>query len=841
LDLQRLDALSAAFLVPLVSFAAFSATPLEARLQKARALEETGSAVEARRGYEALLPETSSDPPTHAAVLRALAKIDAQLGDYESAIRNARRSAGEYRALSDAAGEAGALNNLGVAELYSGAYNAAERSLAAAVTLSNGVGDREGQAEQSSNLANVYYFQARYMEGLQTYEHALDLAQKADGEPWAPRRRAVVLINMATVYQRLGQDLAAMDLYRRAREQPGVLRTNEEAQLLTNLGVLYRRLGDPFKAMQAYDQARALYARDPHHDGELTVIMNRGIVLALDLAELESARRTFAEARNLAHSRASRRDEMQATLYLAQVLYRQGNYRRAEAEFHLARKEAAALGTAEEEWKALYGLGRVALRTGDAVNARALLDQAVSKIEALRGRLRLISLKFDFFADKREVYDAVIALCLKHPNPAEIFGYMERSRSRTLQDQLQVEAFALGALRASLGEHTALLEFWASPHGGAVLCASRATARIMPITLHDGDVGRLQHALATGEEWLPAAEVVAHSILPAGLIPEGTQNLVIVPDGALAWIPFEVLPYAGGLMLEQFGISYVPAAGLLARLAKKTAARRLWPWNQSFVGFGNPVFSSEALPGPGSELPLSRSADEVIAIARTLPGRSRIFLGVDDRQEFLGSPEVAGSPILHLATHATADQENPERSRILFSPARRGDTAADYLFLKRVYDLNLRGVELVTLSACETESGRLVRGEGVEGFSRAFLAAGALSVLATLWRVADGPTAEFMKLFYGNLSQGATRVESLRQAKLRFRVLNPMLVHPRYWAGFVLSGDASPVSRAMPWWWMAGPVFVVTLVATVFLRVVHIRARLKSCPTSSYRKPREPT
>ena len=824
--MRCLESLVPALLFQVISLAAPDASSLAARLEEAKALDENGSSAEARTVYEALLPETVANPAMHAGVLRALGKIAGQLGDYDSAVRRAGQAAAEYRALGDAAGEASALNNLGVAQLYSGAYDSAESSLARAVSLSATAGNREGQAEQLSNLANVYYFQARYLEGLEAYGRALDLARRAASEPWAARRRVVVLINMATVYQRLGQDATAMDLYRRAREKPGVLRTNEEAQLMTNLGVLYRRLGDPYKALDYYAQARALFSRDRHHDGELTVLMNRGIVLALDLGQLDAARRAFSDARELAHATGSRREEMQAALYSAETLYRQGKYTQAAAEFQHARAGAVALGTGEEEWKALYGLGRVAMRAADDDRAAKLLEQAVAKIESLREKLRLISLKSDFFADKREVYDALIALRLKHPDPAEIFGYMERSRARTLQDRLRIAgSFSLDRLRASLDERTAVLEFWLSPRGAAVLSVSRNSARLFPISIDADDMQRLQEALAGGGAWRPAAQALARSAMPAGLIPPGVRNLVIVPDGALASIPFEVLPYGNGLMVERYAFSYLPAAALLLLKNEATPARRLWPWSEGFVGFANPLFSSEALPGPGSESQLTRSATEVEAIAQVLPGRSHLFLGAENRKEILMSPVVSEAPVLHLATHATADPENPERSRILFSPAKSGDGAADYLFLKRVYDLNLRGVDLVTLSACETESGKLIRGEGVQGFSRAFLAAGAHSVVATLWRVADAPTAEFMKLFYRDLSRGTSKAESLRQAKLRFLGLKPPFAHPRYWAAFVLSGEAlAPIPRAMSWWWLImPPVLLLALAAALYYR--HARAR----------------
>jgi CHAT domain-containing protein len=140
-----------------------------------------------------------------------------------------------------------------------------------------------------------------------------------------------------------------------------------------------------------------------------------------------------------------------------------------------------------------------------------------------------------------------------------------------------------------------------------------------------------------------------------------------------------------------------------------------------------------------------------------------------------------------------------ERSRILFSPATSSGATADYLFLKEAYDLPLKNVELAVLSACDTERGRLLRGEGVQSFSRAFLAAGAQTTVTTLWRVADQPTASFMKVFYHQLQRGVPRDEALRQAKLRF-MRNSAVKDPHYWAAFVLTGDGlRSVPHAMQW------------------------------------------
>jgi CHAT domain-containing protein len=146
-----------------------------------------------------------------------------------------------------------------------------------------------------------------------------------------------------------------------------------------------------------------------------------------------------------------------------------------------------------------------------------------------------------------------------------------------------------------------------------------------------------------------------------------------------------------------------------------------------------------------------------------------------------------------------SDSVDPERSRILFAAERPRD-GADFLFLREIYGLDLKGLDLVTLSACDTETGRLTAGEGVEGFAKPFLAAGARTTVTTLWPVEDRATAEFMKQFYGELDAGVSKAEALRRAKLRFLRSGSRLSHPLYWAAFVLNGDGlAPIPRAIGW------------------------------------------
>jgi len=185
-------------------------------------------------------------------------------------------------------------------------------------------------------------------------------------------------------------------------------------------------------------------------------------------------------------------------------------------------------------------------------------------------------------------------------------------------------------------------------------------------------------------------------------------------------------------------------------------------------------------------------------IAGSLGGRSELHLGADARKAVLRE-DVRNVPVLHFSTHAVADTRDSERSRILLAPRAAGEPA-DYLYLAEVYDLKLAGVQLVTLSACDTERGKVIRGEGVEGFSRALLAAGASSAVTTMWEVGDRSSAEFMKRFYGFLAGGESTAAALRHAKLEFLRSPLAWSEPRSWAGYVLNGDGTErLPRVIPW------------------------------------------
>ena len=218
------------------------------------------------------------------------------------------------------------------------------------------------------------------------------------------------MLNLATLYQRLGNDQRAINIYNDILAHPKDLSPRDVGHMDANMGALYRRLGDPKQALLFYGYADEYYAKEKDIDGELGVLKNSGIVLALDLGRLQDALKTFDRVRALAEKTKNQREAMQALLYRGETLYRMDKLPEAEKEFTAALAAAEQLGTVEEQWKAVNALGKIALKNGQREAAEAKFRDAIQRIESLRSQLQLSRLKSDFLADKRDVYDALIKL-----------------------------------------------------------------------------------------------------------------------------------------------------------------------------------------------------------------------------------------------------------------------------------------------------------------------------------------------------------------------------------------------------------------------------------------------
>jgi CHAT domain-containing protein len=792
---------------------------IEEKIQHARTLQNKGSLPEAKAIYMSLLESLRSKAPSSqlGLVLNGLSQIALADGDYDSAAKDAQQAADAYRASRDQEGEAHALNNKGIAEVQHGEYASAQIDLENALGLSKAAADKENEIQILNNLGSAFYFRGMYSEALANYELARDEVRGSRDKSWARYWQQITNFNEATLYQRLGRYQRALDIYKQVESSSKTLDDSDRGHLFANLGTLYRRLGDPWKALATYRSAADFYKKHKDADGELSVLKNIGIVYVLDLADPGKAEPIFKQALSLAQTTRNRRQEMQVHLYLGETYLGENTAKLAHREFQLALDLANQLNTKEEQWKARYGLGRVDELAGSLHDAESSYREAIAIIESTRAQLQFPNLRAEFLADKRDVYDALIKILLERHDLPEAFSFLERSRARTFQDRLQVGQLGvptMDQLRSHLDESSLVLDFWTYEDGLALIWFDRNGYGSLQTPLSDGDLKQIRtflHDLPSSlqGQWRDATAVLERLLPDAGTLLHSakTKHLVVIPDGWLSFVPFELLRIDRNSnlpLVEQFDISYLPTSVLLLR-DQVRRKRILFPWTRELVAFGNPVIpqagSSKAAEELGAiPMELPYSTEEIRSLAAMVHGRKQLFLGPADlKRDFLGGTANSGF-LLHVSTHAFADADNPEDSRLLFS-SENANPSPQYVFLRELYDINLSGVSLTTISACDTEKGKVIRGEGVQAFSRALLAAGSDSSLTTLWRVEDEPTAEFMKQFYYfAIEEHLPKAAALRRAKLKFLHSQSALENPRYWAAFVLNGDGlEPLPRVVSW------------------------------------------
>jgi CHAT domain-containing protein len=238
---------------------------------------------------------------------------------------------------------------------------------------------------------------------------------------------------------------------------------------------------------------------------------------------------------------------------------------------------------------------------------------------------------------------------------------------------------------------------------------------------------------------------------------EASRKLVIVPHGLLHRVPFHALFDGGSYLLERFEVSYAPSAKVYS-LCQGRIPR----------GFDKALVLGVADPS------IPAVAEETQAVVKHLPAAELL----SDQQATVEALrlKVPGCGVLHLACHGMFRVDNP-----MFSSLKVGD---GWLAASDVIRLDLEGA-LVTLSACESGRNEIYAGDELMGLTRAFLGAGATTLVASLWLVQDETTAELMENWYEHLSQGVGRATALRNAQLALKDKFP---HPYYWAPFVLIG-----------------------------------------------------
>jgi CHAT domain-containing protein/tetratricopeptide (TPR) repeat protein len=395
-----------------------------------------------------------------------------------------------------------------------------------------------------------------------------------------------------------------------------------------------------------------------------------------------------------------------------------------------------------------------------------------------------------------------------------------------------------------LDHHSALIEYWVGRHSidRWTITQSGVTSSQLPNSaLLLRQVDHFKHLLLareshpTGEDFAtrqsriaqadreaaPVAFDLGHRLIPP--LDPSIQRLILVPDGPLDSLPFAALSRSRGRWLVQdYEIAIEPSTAIALALQQRQPHRDA----TKIAVFADPVYNRDdprlaptaknsAAEIPGGDqaqvvramntfdvaaLPrLTGSSDEAGAIAG-IAGQGQVLL----YEGFQATPaRVMGTSwqdvtIVHFATHAIVNFEQPELSGIVLSTFNRQGASQDgILWLHDIYRTSIP-VPLVIVDGCRTANGKAIPGEGITGFAQAFLASGASGVIGSLWTVNDEAASELVPALYrGMLDDKLSPPAALRAAQLKL-IANPAFSGPYDWAGFVFEGDGQTQMAASP-------------------------------------------
>jgi CHAT domain-containing protein/Tfp pilus assembly protein PilF len=763
--------------------------------------------------------------------------------------------------------EATTLTNIGAVYDSLGEKSRALENYEEALPLLRAVGDRGGEATTLNNIGGVYNSLGEKSRALEYYEQALPL-RRAVGDRGG---EATTLNSIGLVYSSLGEKSRALEYYEQALPlRRAVGDRGGEAVTLNNIGFVYSSLGEKSRALEYYEQALPLLRAVGDRTNEAGALNNIARVKASQgqltdaLQDMKIAIEILEELRQATPSGDLRQTFFASVQFYYQFytdllmqLHQQNPTEGYDAQaFHVSERSRAR--TLIE----LLTEAQLNFRdTATNPQLQPLLDQEQTLLAQLTAQQQQLAQRLSTAATDpqrdqiRQDYttatdkintelDRTITQ-IKRQNPAYTdLKYPEPLTLEQIQQQL-------------LDNDTVLLQYSLHPDQSYlwVISKNSYTTHILPpqdeidqaarrfrrTLTSSGDCSTARNPEAcrqnTLSRLLPTGEALYTQILaPAAADIQG-KRLLIVPDGALNYVPFAALPISRGVrvvesspfdyaqgsgytpLVTQHEITHAPSATAISTQRANLSDRP--PAPKDLAIFADPVFSAndprvtgeaiaQAPPREPDSLKalLSRSAlDRSGCIPsdgiKRLPGTRReaealqqfapdalTVLDFEANQTWLDTTPLDQYETLFFSTHGCIDSQNPELSGLILSLVdETGQEQTDgFLRLNEIFGLKLNA-DLVVLSACQTGIGETIKGEGMVGMTRGFMYAGAERVVVSLWNVDDDATAEFMGQFYDDIQGGTTTATALRNAQL---ALWDEYQDPRLWAAFTLQGDWQP-------------------------------------------------
>ena len=654
----------------------------------------------------------------------------------------------------------------------------AEQVLQQAAVLAAAAGDTFNQAGALLNLSYTKYNRQRYDESLNYSRPALEAAEKVH----AGRLAGLANNNLGMAYTVLRDLDRAEDHLNKAITQLreiGDLLNLENA--IGNLGNVHLQAHLPAVAARDFQEARGIAKGiDAKSDvGRWAGRLSLAFTEQQNWAEAESWNR---QADSLTTSLNQPSNLLYLKMNTAAIANGRGNHDDAERLYRDLSLQSGAVPYLE--WNAHVRLGSLLASEKRLPEAYREYDRGLAVLEGVRSSFLNDDHRLTYQDALMEFFKDYVDLLVSDHQEERALQVAEYSRARLLTEKLGLKNGAIGDVRQAAFQRyasrqgEALVSYWLAPKRSFVwiVTARGIHMKILPGQNEIEDLVRTyQKAIEDQrdpvESGMPQAEHLSRVLLgPLQSDLAGARRVVIVPDGGLHSLNLETLPVPGSnrYWIEDAEISLAPSLSMLAETPPQNRAKA------SLLLIGAPTAA-------GSEYP------ELAGAKAEIEGIRSLFAATDPLirsgptatpQGFLDSKPGRFS-MIHFAAHAEANAQSPLESAIILSKS--GETFK--LYARDITGLKL-SAELVTISACRSAGARTYGGEGLVGFTWAFLQSGAQSVIAGLWDVGDRSSSQLIHELYKGLAAGKRPAMALQRAKLTFLRSDGPYRKPYYWAPF---------------------------------------------------------
>ena len=759
-------------------------------------------------------------------VLGYLGLVYTDLGKYERAIERLNQALAISEEIGDRKSQGDHLGNLGRAYQSLGQYERAIALHMKGLAISEEIGHRLGEGTELANLGSIYGSLGQYERAIEYIVEALAISQEMGDQQGEGSR----LGNLGAAYDSLGLHTRAIEYHTQALAILKEIGDRQgEGHRLGSLGNAYRNLGQHGNAIEHYKQALAISVEIGDRQGEGHVLYNLGLIHGEDPAAGLPWLQQSAAAFDKLWSALATDDR--------RVSYGEtfANTGRALQLTHAALGQPeAALEAAErarsrafEVLLAQQRLVRGAAAAGPTAKRRRVVAESLDcdALTAVAGRLGLTVVVFSQVLPRhllawvvRGGGKGVTMTQIEIPEDDKSLTWIVELTlcsigARSRHGEAKVRSIPEPADKSTLPQPTvdkaALTDALSHRRRGGSCPARRRTrgpGDRGDFEMLDGDEGDAEWAemeeemegllldVATGgaAEEQPAAEDAYdpttnlrhyHDLLIAPLGLADGEPLLLVPDRDLYTLPFAALLDADGKhLIERHSLRVAPSVGTVIEL-EELAKDRVPPAEPTALVLGDPNFHDWADQLPNARVEAQRTASQLEQLGYACPDQIRLLVD-DAATKAAVVAAMESSDLIHNATHGEPDG-------VLLSGA---TYAEGKLSMAEVQELELRA-QLVVLSQCDSFKGKLTT-DGVIGITRAFMAAGALTLVASQWKLNDVATKVLMERFYERLlapgpSMGDVAVAMQAAMVSMIKQEGDEKWSVEEWAGFVVYGLGS--------------------------------------------------